>query len=118
MEDEDGDEDEETECLYVDDEDDDVPWRWRVWCWFVRFAEWTLPTAPLPGGPCCRFSMLSMAHCRCSLSESSGGGLPLEKLALSISGESDLHRFAGSDDESLVQDVSPGDGGPGACWSI
>lgn len=56
-----------------------------------------------------------MAHCRCSLSESSGG-LPLEKLALSMSGESDLQRLAGSR-ESRANDDS-GDGGPGACWSI
>lgn len=55
-----------------------------------------------------------MAHCRCSLSESSGGGLPLEKLALSMSGESDLQRLAGSE-ESLVQEDSPREGGPGAC---
>lgn len=65
-------------------------------------------------GSCCRFRMLSIAHCKCSLRESSGG-LPLEKLALSISGESDLQRLAGSRG-SRVKDS--GDGGPGACWSI
>lgn len=65
-------------------------------------------------GSCCRFRMLSMAHCKCSFRESSGG-LPLEKLALSISGESDLQRLAGSRG-SRVKDS--GDGGPGACWSI
>ena len=67
-------------------------------------------------GPCCRLRMLSMAHCRCSVSVSSGG-LPLEKLALSMSGESDLQRLAGSEEGSRVGEAS-GEGGPGACWSM
>jgi len=56
-----------------------------------------------------------MAHCRCSFRESSGG-LPLEKLALSMSGESDLQRLAGSKESRVKEDS--GEGGPGACWSI
>lgn len=69
-----------------------------------------------------------MAHCRCSFSESSGGGLPLEKLALSMSmsGESDLQRLAGSEEslggeQEREEDEEEGweeAGGPGACWSI
>lgn len=67
-----------------------------------------------------------MAHCRCSFRPSSGGGLPLEKLALSMSmsGESDLQRLAGSEEESLggeqerEEDEEEEGGGPGACWSI
>lgn len=70
---------------------------------------------PRAEGSCCRFRMLSMAHCRCSFSESSGG-LPLEKLALSMSGESDLQRLAGSSESRGKEDS--GEGGPGACWSI
>lgn len=83
--------------------------RWLSW--------WGLPLMwePWMEGSCCRLRMLSMAHCKCSVRESSGG-LPLEKLALSISGESDLQRLAGRR-VSRVKDDS-GEGGPGACWSI
>ncbi|KAG7269794.1 hypothetical protein CRUP_033840 [Coryphaenoides rupestris] len=77
-----------------------------------------------PGGSwLLRLRMLSMAHCRCSVSVSSGG-LPLEKLALSMSGESDLQRLAGSSEEEEEQEAgsrggeASGEGGPGACWSV
>lgn len=72
--------------------------RWLWWC--------GLPEPPLalrgvgPWAWPCRLRMVSMAHCRCSLRDSSCGGDPEEKEALSMSGESDLQRLAGSD-ESL-----------------
>lgn len=96
------------------DEATEPPWRWLWWWWWWGLLP-PLIWCPCVEGSCCKFSMLSIAHCRCSFRESSGG-LPLEKLALSMSGESDLQRLAGSKG-SLVKEDS-GEGGPGACWSI
>lgn len=110
-EDEEAEEEDGTEGLC--DEGAEPPGRW-LWCWWGLLLP-PLIWCPRVEGSCCRLRMLSMAHCRCSFSESSGG-LPLEKLALSMSGESDLQRLAGSKESRVKEDS--GDGGPGACWSI